>query len=345
MVSAGCLVPRSQSIGLIPVACIFFGIIKPTIAPDPEPLSQNIPLAQIEVHVSDYRDWVTTNTPLFNSIYDELRNFLEARRETCTIIPPPQYTASTANPRPALADYMHAIDHLTDKLILAIKLAKEDPSPQAGESALVTLIRNQNDGTWKKSKEIQDVLETIAFEIMDDIPNLQDIDSRVSQAVKIPWEPSNVPGYNKLDIVARFIANPEWKRGYPPGLFVLVKPDQKYRWISAFEGIAEEIDFMSRLTYSFSNLASDYGLGDAVYTKVLDTPKHNPSYGVEGARPYTAIDLFRDVRGWYECWAAPVREVARLSEMVTPLPGSVEEEVLETVNVMGAKKWTGAEAA
>ncbi|KAK6512484.1 hypothetical protein TWF481_001369 [Arthrobotrys musiformis] len=322
----------------IPIATLLLTTIKPCVAPNP---------SQLAIPFPEYRAWIVSNVPTFTSIYDELHRFLKVRKQTCAIGPSPPNSPIQANPQTTLTHYISALSHLLLAVQTALEVAKSDPLPASGDSPLVTVIRGLYDGTWDAAEAVDNVLDNLIDIITDSTTEVSKIDQHVSQFIQIPWEhPTNPPpGHSKPDVLSNYLAKPQWSTTHPPGTVILANTEQKDGWVSAFESIAENLAVFSGFMYGMANSAAQDGLDDAAYAEVLDTPEFNPSYGVDGARIYTAIDLLRDVRDWYECWADPVREVIRLSELVTPLPGSVESEVAAMVDSHANKGETGAEAA
>ncbi|KAK6333086.1 hypothetical protein TWF718_010910 [Orbilia javanica] len=328
---------------IIPLLSVILTTIKPCIAPDPIVSS---PTAQIEIPIVEYRGWIAANFETFSSIYDELRRFLLARKETCAIYPPAPDSTYNVNIRTTLGHYVFTIEILLHKVGRAIEVAKNEPADPSKDTALVTLMRRLYDGTWGPAEEIETVLDRVIEIISDSITELIKLDSDVSEFVKVPPDPTTLaPGYTKADAISHYFALPKWSTAHPPNTILLVDPGRKDAWLENFVGMSDDISVLSTFMYSFSNSALDDGLDNPAYTEVLNTPDYNPNFGVEGARPYTPIDVFRNIRAWYECWAQPIREIVRLGELVTPLPGSPESEILQIVNNIGGDAGSGAEAA
>ncbi|KAK6527183.1 hypothetical protein TWF281_010375 [Arthrobotrys megalospora] len=346
---------------IVPIISIFFAVLKPAVAPDPN-LNPALNINNyLQVTASAYCKWIEDNTPTLETIYDELALFQKARQQTCAIRSTPGVDG--IDRYNTLEYYITALDHVQNGLEAAIQLAKGEPSPT--ESAVVTFLRRQfeESGTWEKPQGIANALYNIIRSIQYSLQEFEQISSDVSLFISLP---SQEPGTNgsgvsedtsfpqekfcetsspKVDKMARYFANPRWNPYHVPGTVVVVRIDQKDGLVNVLTAIAKDLEIWSGFIKGFNEEAERDGLSDPVYAEILDTPEYNPTYGIVWAKPFTIMDLLDRTRNWYECWGWPVREVGRLSEIITPLPGSPEAEVQQQVTEMGKASGAGAEAA
>ncbi|KAF3147894.1 hypothetical protein TWF569_006002 [Orbilia oligospora] len=275
----------------VPIIFVVFTTIKPSIAPDP------VGLGKLKIPITEYRSWVTENAATFNDIYDKLREFLQARKETCAISTAPEYGTINANPDTTLKHYLSAIKYLHDEVELALGIAKGQ-SPSTEDTALVTLMRSLYDGqTWEEAIGVGNVLYNVMNIINEDIPDLKRMDAGISNSIKLPLEPTHLPGHSKPEVVSRFFTDARWSLAHPYSTVILADAGQKDRWIETFETIHNNLDAVSSFIHQFSNSALDDGMDNPAYAEVLNTKAYNPRFGIENARPYTPIDLFMDVKG------------------------------------------------